>query len=725
MDALKLLSRSTSLQKSLSEKRSSSSANIPSAGAAPHPQLSTLGADSVDKRRGSASDQEKRGKKRKRTHAEVLAPDECDVPNFFAQLQEKEPDQIQLRLEDKETTLKGINDEPTEVVGRREEDECKKILKFHKLKVTVMSTSPEANQLRKVKKNKNEGKATAFGSEGKTILTQIYPQPLESFTELRSRYSISKRLFQNLDAQGYALPTEVQLGSLPLLLGTDEDRGLGVSKKKLPRRSNVDLLTIAPTGSGKTLAFLIPVIQGILRNRKEDEEASRGSKEERDVKAIVLAPTHELMDQIVNEARKLTAGTGVKVSGMQKGMHVFQREYTKDTSGSNLPQTIKTDIVVSTPLMLLHAISSDSDSSRQKLSSIRYLVFDEADVLLDPLFREQCLGIWDACTNSALNISFWSATIGSSIESLVQSKIFKRRKALGLPSKNHRLVRIIVGLKDSALPNVSHRLVYTGSEQGKLLALRQLLHPTTADLSDGSTALRPPFLVFTQTISRAIALHSELLYDIPLEAGGSARMAVLHSDLSESARSNIMAEFRKGEIWILITTDLLSRGIDFRGINGVVNYDIPNTGATYVHRAGRTGRAGREGGIAVTLYTKEDIPYVKNVANVIAASEKAYGKKPTNNGTGVQKWLLDALPSVSKQTRQELKKKGVAARRTVKGEGSHGKESRAMRISTKSGFERKLENRRKGAIEGSRQRSSNDNQIESGGEDEEWGGIED
>ena len=132
--------------------------------------------------------------------------------------------------------------------------------------------------------------------------------------------------------------------------------------------------------------------------------------------------------------------------------------------------------------------------------------------------------------------------------------------------------------------------------------------------------VRPPVVVFTQTITRAIALRSELLYDIPTEAGGSSRIAVFHSDLSDSALEHIMTRFRRAEIFVLITTDLLARGVDFKGVNGVVSYDLPNSSAAYVHRAGRTGRAGRDGGASITLYSKEDLPYVKHVANVIAAS---------------------------------------------------------------------------------------------------------
>lgn len=187
-----------------------------------------------------------------------------------------------------------------------------------------------------------------------------------------------------------------------------------------------------------------------------------------------------------------------------------------------------------------------------------------------------------------------------------------------------------------------------------------------------------------------------------------------------------MTRFRNGEIWVLITTDILSRGVDFRGINGVVNYDVPNSGAAYIHRVGRTGRAGRDGGVAVTLYTKEDIPYVKNVANIIAASEKAAGIPASE--ASMQKWLLDALPTPSKEEKKKLKMYGVEARRGGLGKGKEGKEVKGKgktQISTKSGYERKLENNRRGAIQASKRRKEAESAKEtSAAEESEWSGID-
>ena len=287
--------------------------------------------------------------------------------------------------------------------------------------------------------------------------------------------------------------------------------------------------------------------------------------------------------------------------------------------------------------------------------------------------------------------------MGSNIEQLAKSTVEER-------GNSHPLIRLVVGLKDSAIPNVSHKLIYAATEQGKLLGLRQLLRPTAKD----DVRLRPPFLVFTQTIPRAIALHSELMYDIPVEAGGSSRIAVLHSDLSDILRSDIMKGFRKGEIWVLVTTDLLARGVDFRGINGVVNYDIPNSPAVYVHRVGRTGRAGRRGGIAVTYYTREDIPYVKSIANTIDMSEK--GKEEEKS---VPKWLLDSLPDLTKNDKKELKKHGVMARQSSSMVSGDDKGHNRARISTKSGFERQIENKKNGAVAASRRRKMQEQEEES------------
>lgn len=746
MEIFKLLTRSTNLQKPAPASRTATTHNVPSAG---------FSIKTKDRREDEsllfvqATSTRKNTKRKRCSEDKELGLDIPEQLDFFTAPAQYPTSTRSLVVEDdaatgREQQTPGDGSPRNVTAPSLSEGECRWVLKRNKIKITILDGAHGAGvEPRKRQETAHEG--PRFQKVTPTLLS---PQPITSFKQLRNKYKISKRLAENLDTQGYVDPTEVQLGSLPLLLGSDEDRGLvvkGANSRKRPKRSHVDLLTVAPTGSGKTLAFMIGLIHGLLEDRRESNKETLIRNDGHQVQALIIAPTHELADQIVNEGRKLAIGTGAKIAGMRKGMKLHARyprvtadddselleginaKHDNDDHSSMKSSLVKADIVVSTPLILLHALSPNQQSPPCELPTVRYLVLDEADVLLDPLFRAQTLGIWAACNNPSLQVSLWSATIGSSIESLARSFIVERRRNLKIAkpsqSSSHYVVRLVVGLKDSAIPNIAHRLVYAATEQGKLLALRQLLHPSTISV-DSSPSLQPPFLVFTQTIPRAIALHSELLYDIPPEAGGSSRIAVLHSDLSDPARSAIMAGFRKGEIWVLITTDLLSRGIDFRGLNGVVNYDIPNTGAAYVHRVGRTGRQGRSGGVAVTFYTKEDIPYVKNIANVIAASERVNGKAIDAGEGTVQKWLLDALPALSKKTKKELKLKGVEGRRSYPNDRETGKEARRMRISTKSGYDRKLENRRKGAVVGSQRRRDEEKSSDTSlSEGEEWGGI--
>ncbi|KAE8554256.1 hypothetical protein EYB25_002794 [Talaromyces marneffei] len=744
MDAFKLLTRSTKLKPSTPTTTS----RLPSAGKAANPQLF-----------GSAEELQS-SKKRKR-HADQVPENKNDdfeatqrllfggghstaAPATTGVKESKKTQKSKKDESAKNDKTEAPDDSDSEQQDQgdvMDESERRTILKTHKIKIVdlrdledILADKADDHdddddaKAKKKKKRKISKEIAALSKKRQKQARQLYPEPLTSFQDLRKKYQISRKLAENIAEQGFTVPTEVQMGSLPLLLG---------STSPTKDAQEPDLLAVAPTGSGKTLAFLIPLINKTVRYHRENPG-------QREISSIVVAPTKELVGQIVNEGRKLAVGTGVKITAMRKGMQVVVRPEEDDAgedsedsaSGSESDDAdeeksakskdskksdilTKSDILVTTPLALVNALSVKDTEEKESLPSVRHLVLDEADVLLDPLFREQTLAIWNSCTNTNLGISFWSATMGSSIEELTKSTLESRHESLN--AEKRPLLRLVIGLKDSAVPNIQHKLIYAATEQGKLLGLRQLLHPTAA-IAPNEVRLRPPFLVFTQTITRAAALHSELLYDIPIEAGGSSRIAVLHSDLSETRRSEIMKGFRKGEIWIIITTDLLARGVDFRGINGVVNYDIPTSSAAYVHRVGRTGRAGREGGVAVTYYTEEDIPYVKSIANLIHASEKLQGKEQS-----VQKWLLDSLPDLSKKDKQDLKRHGVKARAASAKLKHDTEKGGKARISTKSGYDRRMENKRKGAISASRNRAQQSSTAKDAADsgDDEWQGLDD
>lgn len=701
MDVLKLLSRGT--KKTASNK----TVEVNPTSKQPNPQL---------------YNDPTRGVKRKRNEGQPLpdtATDDADEDVDFFSSREPQKQRVKTKASAKDQ----LKEQAPAPAPALDDDEVRQILRSHRLKFTFLSSRDEPKV--KVKKSK---KKDAVKPKAKDSKPQLYPQPLSSFSELRSIYNVSTRLSENIAKQGYRIPTEVQLASLPLLIDPSTAlRASSTGNVDLRDHEGIDFLAVAPTGSGKTLAFLIPAINKILRRRAESPEQKQHILE-----AVIIAPTRELAHQIANEGRKLAQGTGVKIIGMKKGMRVpvenqeggilnedessgeedesaSEDEETNDAEAETGPVT-KADVLVTTPMLLLNFLTRGS--KRKTLPTVNSLILDEADVLLDPLFREQTTGIWDLCTNESLRLSCWSATMDSSVETLISEQLKPRKEA--------PLVRLVVGLKDTAVPSIKHKLVFTGTEQGKLFALRQLLHPNSS--GNSAPEMKLPFLVFTQTIERATALHNELNFDIPIQAGGSARIAALHSSLSESQRSAIVSRFRAGEIWVLITTDLLMRGIDFRGVNGVINYDIPASAASYIHRVGRTGRAGHEGGVAVTFYTKDDVPHLKSIANVISLSEKQAGKE---DGEGIPKWLMDALPKVGKEEKKKLKKHG----------GAESRMGNKTKITSKSAWERRKEHNRRDAIAGSKRRKFKDADgdddgglVSAGagaGEESEWGGLDD
>ncbi|KAF3284402.1 RNA-dependent ATPase rok1 [Orbilia oligospora] len=635
--------------------------------------------------------------------------------------------------------------------------EVRSLLKQHKLKYTILATLGSRKELlkaalekeqedrteagrtasknattkksKKVKEDKEKGKKEAGNDDNEaaapktptsTKLDQIFPTPIQTFEELRTNYNISKRLYENVMVQNFAAPTEVQMGSLPLLLDGTRHLVHGLEE------CNLDLMTIAPTGSGKTLAYAIPAIDHLIRTKHEE-----GDSYEKGIRVVVLSPTRELADQIVNEFRKLLLGTGIKVVGMKKTLIPKERRRTKDTLNENEDEdedeeedediesseddskkddsdiettdgsvtrskkgiAVKSEIMVATPLLLLHAIQLCPDLF--PISNVSRIILDEADVLLDDLFLSQTTSIISHLTSPSLSFSFWSATMPSNSEALA-TKLISSHPSVISSNKTRKLVRLIAGIKDSSLPTIRQTITYTATERGKLTALRQLF----------SSSLKTPCLIFLQTIPRAQALHAEIMYDLPTPN----RIAVLHSNLSETARSKVMDSFRAGEIWVLITTDLLSRGVDFRGVNLVINYDIPTSVASYIHRVGRTGRAGREGGMAITYYTEEDVKYVRGIVGVM---EKSGGAE------GLQKWMLTSLPKTTKEDKKELKKKGVKERRA----GAGTADSKKSRISTKSGYDRKIEMRRKAAVDMSKKRMIRGSEESDEESESEWEGF--
>jgi ATP-dependent RNA helicase DDX52/ROK1 len=277
----------------------------------------------------------------------------------------------------------------------------------------------------------------------------------------------------------------------------------------------------------------------------------------------------------------------------------------------------KFDILVTTPNRLIHLLSLDPPGI--SLINVEWLIFDECDKLFEDGitgFKEQIDGIYTSCTNASVKRGFFSATLASQVEEFCK-----------LYCDNY--VRIIIGLQNSATESVHQELLFVGQESGKLLAIREMIQK----------GFVPPVLVFVQSIERAKELFHELIYD-------GMNVDVIHSERTLAQRDNIIKCFRDGKIWLLICTDLMGRGIDFKGVNTVINYDFPTSAVSYIHRIGRTGRAGRDGN-AITFYTTDDLPNVRSIANVLKSS-----------GCSFPDWMME-VKKQSKVKRKELNKKPI------------------------------------------------------------------
>jgi len=265
-------------------------------------------------------------------------------------------------------------------------------------------------------------------------------------------------------------------------------------------------------------------------------------------------------------------------------------------------------------MRLVHMIEHEDIS----LANVERLVFDEADKLFDDKFVQQVDTIIAACTSAQLQISLFSATMLPVVEELARSV-------------QKDPIKIIVGNKNAAVDTVKQSLVYVGREEGKLVAVRKLVR---------EGRLRPPVLIFVQSKERVQQLAKELQFD-------KLHVDVIHADRTEAQRMATVDKFRVGDVWVLITTDLMSRGMDFKAINLVINYDFPQSVSSYIHRIGRTGRAGRTGE-AITLFTQADLVQLRSIANVMRQS----------GVTDIPEWVF-GLAKATKSKRKYLEMKPV------------------------------------------------------------------
>jgi ATP-dependent RNA helicase RhlE len=344
-----------------------------------------------------------------------------------------------------------------------------------------------------------------------------------------------------------------------------------------------DLVGIAQTGTGKTAAFALPILNHLAN--------SRGKLERKSARVLVLSPTRELSGQIVESfrtyGRHLRLSTTLAIGGVPIGKQV--RALSNGV-----------DILVATPGRLLDLVNSNAF----RLDRIEIFVLDEADRMLDMGFIGDIRKI-AAKVPAKRQTLFFSATMPDEIEHLVA-------QFLKDP------VRVAVTPVAKTADRVEQRVILI-EKAGKPALLAELLKTETIDRA----------LVFTRTKHGADKVVKAL------EKSGIASDAI-HGNKSQNQRERALGAFRAGKVRVLIATDIAARGIDVDGVSHVVNYDMPNVPESYVHRIGRTARAGAEG-IAISFVDHDERAFLRDIERLVKMSIPSADRRRNPQATHSEK----------------------------------------------------------------------------------------
>ncbi|MCR9250084.1 MAG: DEAD/DEAH box helicase [bacterium] len=346
------------------------------------------------------------------------------------------------------------------------------------------------------------------------------------------QFRISPEIKESIQKLGYKKPTDIQYKSIPAILKRE------------------DVLAIAQTGTGKTAAFAIPILH-LLSTRKSQHKQ---------VRCLVMAPTHELAIQIAGVFKEFGKSLKLRYLSIHGGT-------------DQAPQIEKlqkgVDVLIATPGRMFDLVSQ----GHLKLDKVEILVLDEADHMLDLGFIKDIKDLMRHVPKRRQTL-FFSATINETIKKLAYSLV-----------KN--AIRIQISPKDPVSKNIDHSLAFIEMDD-KRFFLEDLIR-NNADQK---------MLVFVRTKVRAERVM-KALKRVEVDSD------TIHSDKNQKERDATMKAFRNGDNKILIATDVSARGIDIPGVEIVINYDIPESPEQYVHRVGRTGR-GREKGKAISFCSKEE-----------------------------------------------------------------------------------------------------------------------
>lgn len=314
-----------------------------------------------------------------------------------------------------------------------------------------------------------------------------------------------------------------------------------VQTKVIPEiLENKSLLFQSETGTGKTLAFLLPILQNI----NEDDKS---------VQAIILSPTHELSSQIKGEIQKISNYKTMLCIG-----------------GTPLKRQIETlkekpKVVIGSPVRIKELIFL----KKLKVQGVKTIVFDEIDRLIEPEIRDETIDLLKLL-NSDVQLIGCSATVKPNVK-----KVFET--ALSSMRENSQIEYIELPLEDILQKRITHWAIYA-EQRNKIDTLRSLI-----------SAIKPEkLLIFTAKTDQVVIITDKLQYK-KIDCVG------LHSKTDKIQRKTIIDRFKSGKTKILITSDLAARGLDIQGVTHIVQMDLPSNDDFFIHRAGRTGRAGNTG----------------------------------------------------------------------------------------------------------------------------------
>ena len=368
---------------------------------------------------------------------------------------------------------------------------------------------------------------------------------------------------------------------LRALAGTDYQSPTPIQSRAIPPLlEGRDLLGIAQTGTGKTAAFALPLLHKLAEDRRPPMP--------RTARALILAPTRELATQIADSIRVYGRHTGLRHTVIMGG--VSQRAQVKATERG-------VDILIATPGRLIDLV----DQRRVDLRRTGYLVLDEADRMLDMGFIRDVRKLI-ALLPDGRQSALFSATMPKEIARLAS-------EILDDP------VRVEIAAKSVAVDRIDQRVHHADSG-----AKRRLLSDLLAD------AALSRVIVFTRTKRGADRVAKHLAAD-------GVRVAALHGNKSQSSREKALDSFRAGRTRVLVATDIASRGIDVDDVTHVINYELPNDAESYVHRIGRTARAGASG-VAISFCDPSERKQLQGIERLIKRQIAVVGESPRPDARG-------------------------------------------------------------------------------------------